>query len=107
MDSSSHTLFSLLRAALGNEAVGALPSDIDWQEVIDLSFDQGVAAIAVDGLGFAHDNDGSTSLTTSSDNDNQERLELALDSPELEDLKYEWLSPSGFSSFAPRQFKQA
>ena len=57
--SSSETLFSLLRAALGNEAVGALPSDIDWQEVIDLSFDQGVAAIAVDGLGFAHDNDGS------------------------------------------------
>ena len=114
-DSSSTILFHLLRAALGNEAVGALPSDIDWQEVIDLSFDQGVAAIAVDGLGFAHDNDGSTSLTTSSDNDNGlelrdeslERLELALDSPELEDLKYEWLSPSGFSSFAPRQFKQA
>ena len=56
-DSSSTILFHLLRAALGNEAVGALPSDIDWQEVIDLSFDQGVAAIAVDGLGFAHDND--------------------------------------------------
>lgn len=90
--SSSETLLLLLRAALGNEAVGALPSDIDWQEVIDLSFDQGgVAAIAVDGLGFAHDNDGSTSLTTSSDNDNQDSLELALDSPELEDLKYEWL----------------
>ena len=99
--SSSETLLMLLRAALGNEAVGALPSDINWQEVIDLSFDQGVAAIAVDGLGFAHDNDGSTSLTTSFDN--QESLELALDSPELEDLKYEWLSPSGFSSFAPRQ----
>ena len=102
MDSSSHTLFSLLRAALGNEAVGALPSDIDWQEVIDLSFDQGVAAIAVDGLGFAHDNDGSlrqaqgklsspqVNDTLRYDNDNQERLELALDSPELEDLKYEW-----------------
>ena len=62
MNSSSHTLFSLLRAALGNEAVGALPSDIDWQEVIDLSFDQGVAAIAVDGLGFAHDNDDDNGL---------------------------------------------
>ena len=55
--SSSETLLMLLRAALGNEAVGALPSDIDWQEVIDLSFDQGVAAITVDGLGYAHDND--------------------------------------------------
>ena len=67
-------LFSLLRAALGNEAVGALPSDINWQEVIDLSFDQGVAAIAVDGLGFAHDKDGSTSLTTSADDDDCGKL---------------------------------
>ena len=91
MTASAEILFALLRAALGNEAaVSELPSDIDWKEVIDLSFEQGVAAIAVDGLGFAHDNDGSTSLTTSSDNDNKERLELALDSPELEDLKYEW-----------------
>lgn len=82
-DSSVNILFQLLRAALGNEAaVGELSSDIDWQEVIDLSFDQGVAAIAVDGLGFAHDDDD--------DNDNQERLDFSLDSPELEDLKYEW-----------------
>ena len=107
MNKSANILFQLLRAALGDETEVSLPADVDWKEVIDLSFDQGVAAIAADGLGFAHDNDGSTSLTTSSDTDNQERLELALDSPELEDLKYEWLSPSGFSSFAPRQFKQA
>lgn len=47
-------LFQLLRAALGNEAaVGELPSDVDWKEVIDLSFDQGVAAISVDGLQFS------------------------------------------------------
>lgn len=34
----------------------------DWKSLIDLSFDQGVAAIAVDGLqgSIAHDNDGST-----------------------------------------------
>lgn len=48
--SSSETLLMLLRAALGNEAVGALPSNIDWQEVIDLSFGQGVAAMLVDGI---------------------------------------------------------
>ena len=79
--SSSETLLMLLRAALGNEAVGALPSDIDWQEVIDLSFDQGVAAIAVDGLQKSF---GSTGSPTEN-----EGL-LALDSPELEDAKYEW-----------------
>ncbi|MCQ2075278.1 MAG: hypothetical protein MJY77_08905 [Bacteroidaceae bacterium] len=88
--SSSQTLFSLLRAALGNEAVGALPSDIDWQEVIDLSFEQGVAAIAVDGLGFAHDNDDDNDNGLELRDESLERLELALDSPELEDLKYEW-----------------
>ena len=89
-DSSTNTLFQLLRLALGNKEDCSLSADVNWRNLIDLSFDQGVAAIAVDGLGFAHDNDGSTSLTTSSDNDNQEGLELALDSPELEDLKYEW-----------------
>lgn len=77
-DSSSTILFHLLRATLGDEAaVGELPSDIDWKEVTDLSFEQGVAAIAVDGL------QGSLELR-------DERLELELDSPELEDLKYEW-----------------
>ena len=71
-----------------------MPSDIDWQEVIDLSFEQGVAAMLVDGI------DKVTKTKTAEAFD-------ALDSPELEDLKYEWLSPLGFSSFAPRQFKQA
>lgn len=42
---------------MGTETEVSLPASVDWQEVIDLSFDQGVAAIAVDGLGFAHDND--------------------------------------------------
>ena len=81
-ESSVNTLFQLLRSALGSQSAEGLPSDIDWKEVIDLSFEQGVAAIAVDGLGFAHDNDD--------DNLNQESLEPALDSPELEDVKYEW-----------------
>ena len=54
-----------------------MPSGINWKEVIDLSFDQGVAAVAVDGL--------QKSLELSA-----ESLELSLDSPELEDLKYEW-----------------
>ena len=94
VDSSAKILFQLLRAALGGKPCDAsLSSEINWQEVIDLSFDQGVAAIAVDGL---------QKLCGQ-----HPELELALDSPELEDLKYEWLSPSGFSSFAPRQFKQA
>ena len=88
MSESAEILLQLLRAALGNEGarlegldLGSVSGEV-WKEVIDLSFEQGVAAIAVDGLqrGFAHDND----------DDNQEGLEFSLDSPELEDLKYEW-----------------
>lgn len=74
--SSSTTLFKLLRFALDNEVLSPLPSGIDWQKVVDLSFDQSVAAIAVDGLQkFYEANPG---------------LELEIDSEELEDLKYEW-----------------
>lgn len=75
-DSSVNILFQLLRLALGNKGKCSLPADIDWREVIDLFFNQGVAALTVDGL--------QKSLEFSA-----EGLELSLDSPELEDLKYE------------------
>lgn len=85
MDSSVNILLQLLRAALGNKAAGGeLSPDVDWKEVIDLAFEQGVAAIAVDGLQKSF---GSTSSPTEP---YAESLELSLDSPELEDLKYEW-----------------
>ena len=91
MTESAEILFKLMRASLGcgceNLNLGS-DSESDpemelamrnvWRKVIDLSFEQGVAAIAVDGLGFAHDND------------NKERLDFSLDSEGLEDLKYEW-----------------
>lgn len=72
-------IFSLLRLALGASAetidLSSL-TKVDWKELIGLSFEQGVAAIAVDGLQkFYEANSG---------------LELALDKPELESLKYEW-----------------
>lgn len=76
MGSEIDVLFKLLRIALGDNPSDNLPANVDWKEAIDLSFDQGVAAILVDGLGFAHDND------------NYEGLVL-LESEELEDLRYE------------------
>ena len=82
MNQSSEVLLKLLRIALGNESDCSLPSCVNWREVIDLSFEQGVAAIAVDGLQRIYDR-----LEVSG-----ERLACLedLDSPELEDLKYEW-----------------
>lgn len=93
MTASAEILFALLRAALGKGAascegaearsegldLGSVSGEV-WKEVIDLSFEQGVAAIAVDGL--------QRSLEKRAES--LESLELALDSPELEDLKYEW-----------------
>ena len=100
MTHSAEILFRLLRTALGQSAgtreglsLGSVSGEV-WKKVIDLSFDQGVAAIAVDGLqkrlevrgeGF-----GSTPSTSSGTSSPTENEELALDSPELEDLKYEW-----------------
>ena len=59
MNPSDEVLFRLLRIALGNEKTplnlaleGRL---VDWREVIDLSFEQDVAAIAVDGLQRLYD----------------------------------------------------
>lgn len=76
MSSSAEILFKLLRIALGNESDLSLPSVIDWREVVELSYQQGVAAIAVDGLQKIYD----AVLD----------WELELDKPELEALKYEW-----------------
>lgn len=81
MTRATEALFALIRSALGEVA---LPNDASlrglnadgWQILVDLSFQQGVAAIAVDGL---------QKLYESCPN-----LELELDKPELEGLKYEW-----------------
>lgn len=70
MNNSENILFRLLRAALGNETEVSLPDDVDWNAVVDLAFDQGVAAMMVDGL----QKSGTNAL---------------LESEELEDLRYE------------------
>ena len=75
----STPLFPLLRLALDPSAeapdLSAL-TGADWEALVNLSFEQGVAAVAVDGLQSLYDR--------------QPEMELALDSPELEGLKYEW-----------------
>lgn len=76
IDTSVNTVLQLLRTALGNEDTGTLSSDIDWREVVDLCFEQGVAAITVDGLQMKYESNPS--------------MALELDKPELMDLKYEW-----------------
>lgn len=84
MRSSTENLLALIRSAFGvgeNSSNGELLRGLsvgDWQELIGLSFEQGVAAIAVDGLSKVE----GLGLRV-------EGLDL-LDSPELEDLKYEW-----------------
>ena len=79
MTEAQDILFYLLQSSLGTIEAKLDWSAItksDWQSLIDISFDQGVAAIAVDGLQkFYEANPG---------------LELEIDSEELEDLKYEW-----------------
>lgn len=79
MSKSAEILFGLLRASLGTLTdsvnLSAVSGEL-WKEVVGLSFEQGVAAIAVDGLQKLYEH--------------HPEMELELDSPNLEDLKYGW-----------------
>ena len=88
MTVEQEVLFKLIRIALGNESCGSLPLSVDWKKVIDLSFEQGVAAIAVDGLQRIYDEIPNQVRADEAQvrNDALEQL----DSPSLEGLKYEW-----------------
>lgn len=77
MNTPTEVLFKLLRIALGNESDYSLPNFVDWREVIEMSYRQCVAAIAVDGLLKLYDE--------------VPDIDLELDNPEFEDIKYEWL----------------
>ena len=81
---NSDILLSLIRLSLGasaDEMDLSVLTESDWKEIIDLSFEQGVAAIAVDGL--------QKGLEVRGEGLESDGLDL-LDYPELEPLKYEW-----------------
>ena len=81
MTKEQQALLYLVRLGIGNNAESGFDyAGVDWRNLVDSSFAQGVPAIAVDGL--------QRSLELKADS--LENVELALDSPELEALKYEW-----------------
>ena len=53
-----------------------VPNTVNWKALVNLAFEQGVAAIAVDGLQKLYEANP--------------EFELDIDKPELEPLKYEW-----------------
>lgn len=76
MASSVDILLKLVRLAIGTETEFAIPENVDWKEVYELSCSQGVSAIAYDGLQKLYDKCG----------------RLSLDSPEYMNIKYEWFA---------------
>lgn len=79
MTREQETLFYLVRLGLGGQFEPFLQiDDIDWETLIELSYQQGVAAIAVDGLQRIYDNNLN--------------LKFKIDLPEWEKLKYDWYS---------------
>lgn len=83
MTSSADILFKLLRIALGNEGDMSLPDVVDWRGVIELSYAQGVPALAVDGVqrltAFYEERDGVL----------PPQLDV-LEQPEMEEVAYQW-----------------
>ena len=73
----SQLLFrDLIRLALGNGNDCQVPSEVNWTEVVDIAFSQGLAAIACDGLQRLYEI--------------HPEIQLTLDAAEYEDVKYEW-----------------
>lgn len=76
----SRNIFKLIRIAIGHEKDYSLPAIVDWKGVIDISIEQGVDSIVVDGLHRIFDEHSD--------------LSLEIDKPEYEDLKYVWFGCS-------------
>ena len=77
MTREQQTLLYLVRLGIGcNPEPDFDFRDVDWKTVVDISFEQGVVAIAVDGLQKLYDA--------------VPDLELTIDTPGMESLKYEW-----------------
>ena len=76
MTNSAEILFKPLRIALGLDNEFSLPSDVNWEEVMDLSYGQGVVALAVDGAQKVQEADP--------------KAVEGLYAPELEELRDEW-----------------
>lgn len=74
MDNSALILLGFLRASLGNEFNGegvAQLSVQEWQRLVRIAFEHGVAALAMDGFG-------------------ELQINSLIHSDELEDLRYQW-----------------
>lgn len=90
MKLSEEVLLKLIRIALGSEEPLSLPSVVNWREVVDLSYQQGVAALSVDGLQKIYDSSV---------------FKLDLDNSELEDVKYEWFGQCMSSETNYKQYE--
>ena len=77
MTYEQQALLYLVRLGIGNNAESDFDyTGVNWRNIVDPSFAQGVPAIAVDGLQNLYESNPS--------------LNLEIDRPELESLKYEW-----------------
>lgn len=78
MNPITSALFSLLRIAIGKERTASFPVELDWSGLVDIAFNQSAAAMIADGVQEV--------------NDCFPDLQLTLDDPSLEPLKYELLA---------------
>ena len=79
MTQQDEALIYLVRCGIQSEFESHIDlANLDWRILINLSFEQGVAAVAVDGLQKIYESNPS--------------LELEIDKPEFESLKYEWFA---------------
>ena len=89
MTKEQQALLYLVRLGIGNNAESGFDfTGVDWRNLVDSSFAQGVPAIAVDGLQKLYESNLS--------------LDLAIDRPEQGVLKYKWF---GFVMSAEQDYR--
>lgn len=71
-------LCSLIRTSFGSDETVSILDDVDWKSVVDLSMEQGVSAIACNGLHRLYETNP--------------KMTLSIDLPENKDVKFEWFS---------------
>lgn len=85
MTHEQQALLYLVRLGIGNDIEPGFDfKGVDWRSLIDLSFDQAVAAIAIDGLSKVG------GCTCHEPVEGRVDGLDTLDSPEMENMKYEW-----------------
>jgi len=86
MEQASSILFKLIRSAFGGSNASGIPSNYnDWEQVISLSAQHGMSAIALDGYQIINSSDRGVPLTLENPQHKKNKMKLCFDALRIEE----------------------